>query len=305
MHEGSEEAPQMQALGHEGSSSVYTAQATASLTVAQGEQFLVKTPSILSRAGFEDADDFSAFSIPVIGPVAIEGVNPGDLVRIEIHKLDIAERGAMLTLPGRGGFSGEFRPFGHTMDIRNGLVYFEKDVTIPVRPMVGKLGFAPADDSPSSSTVGTFGGNMDCKDLVEGSTIFLTAQVAGGFLFVGDLHAVQGDGESSLTAVEVEGRVVMSCSVVGRASYPRPVILSGNYVITIGDGDDLDEAARLALDDMLALVQSDRGWEREKAAMLLSAVADVSISQLVNARSSVKVSLATEYFIAPPVLSSS
>lgn len=293
---------QMQELGHENSSAVYTAQASPTLTVAPGERFLVKTRSILSLDGFEGAEDFSPFSIPVTGPVQIEGVQPGDLVRIDIHKLEIADRGAMLTLPGRGGFSGEFRPFGHTVDIRNGLVYFDEDVTIPVRPMIGKLALAPAQETPSSSTVGTFGGNMDCKDLAEGATIFITAQVAGGLLYVGDLHAAQGDGECSLTAVEVEGSVVMSCRIVGRASHPRPVILSGDGVITLGDGDDLDEAARLALDDMLALVQSDRGWSREKSAMLLSAAADVSVSQLVNARRSVKVSLAAEYFTTPPQL---
>lgn len=299
------EKPEMQTLGHEGASTVYTAQAAPMLTVSSGERFLVKTPSILSRAGFEEAADYSPFTIPVTGPIEIEGVKAGDLVRIEVHKVNIADRGAMLTLPGRGGFSGEFHPFGHVVDIRDGLVHFDEDITIPTRPMIGKLGLAPANETPSSSTVGSYGGNMDCKDLVEGSTIFIRAQVAGGFLFVGDLHAVQGDGESSLTAVEVEGSVVMSCSVIGPVSHPRPVLISEGRVITMGDGDDLDEAARLALDDMLALVQSDRGWAREKAAMLLSAAADVSVSQLVNARASVKVSLDANYFTTPPFPSSS
>ncbi|HEU4807759.1 MAG TPA: acetamidase/formamidase family protein [Homoserinimonas sp.] len=294
------ETPRMQAVGHTDASAVYTARTIPLLTVAQGERFVVETPSILSRPGFEEADDFSPFSIPVTGPVQIEGVKPGDLVRIDIHKIGIADRGAMLTLPGRGGFSGEFRPYGHTVDIRDGLVHFDEDITIPVRPMIGKLGLAPANATPSSSTVGSFGGNMDCKDLIEGSTIFIRSQVAGGFLFVGDLHAAQGDGECSLTAVEVEGSVVMSCRVVGPSAHPRPVILSDGHVITMGDGDDLDEAARLALDDMLSLVQSDRGWAREKSAMLLSAAADVSVSQLVNARASVKVSLAADYFATPP-----
>jgi len=286
--------------GYEHASATFTEAADPVLTVLQGEQFQLDARSLLTGGLFEHTTEYEKLSIPITGPVRIEGVRPGDVLRIDVHDITIADRGAMVTLPGRGGFTGGLGRSGHVVDIRDGHVHFDEDIMIPIRPMVGKLGVAPAGETPSSSTVGVHGGNMDCRDVIAGSTVVLPVQADGGLLFAGDLHAVQGDGECSLTAVEVEGTVTLSCQVLSGVSLARPAILSEGNVITMGDGDDLDEAARLALDDMLALVQADKGWTREKAAMLLSAAADVAVSQLVNARASMKVTLPESYFTTPP-----
>jgi len=285
--------------GFEHASNIYTASSVAVLEVEQGEQFSLDARSLLTGGHF-DAGHYELCSIPVTGPVMVRGVLPGDTLRVEIHEIRIADRGAMLTQPGRGGFGEPLRSHGHLVDIVDGEVRFGDGITIPARPMIGKLGVAPRDGEPSSSTVGTFGGNMDCNDITAGSSVILPVQVAGARLFAGDLHAAQGDGECSLTGVEVEGTVVLSCRVLPGAAPARPVVLSGGRVIAIGDGDDLDEAARHALDDLLALVVADRGWSRERAAMLLSAAADVSVSQLVNARATVKASLEARHFLIPP-----
>ncbi|WP_054009957.1 acetamidase/formamidase family protein [Arthrobacter sp. ERGS1:01] len=292
-------AKQLPHSGFEHASNIYTASSAAVLEVGQGEQFSLDARSLLTGGHFE-AGHYELCSIPVTGPVLVRGVLPGDTLRVDIHEIRIADRGAMLTQPGRGGFGEPLRSHGHLVDIIDGEVRFGDGITIRARPMIGKLGVAPRDGEPSSSTVGTFGGNMDCNDITAGSAVILPVQVAGARLFAGDLHAAQGDGECSLTGVEVEGTVVLSCRVLPGATPPRPVVLSGGRVIAIGDGDDLDEAARNALDDLLALVVTDRGWPRERAAMLLSAAADVSVSQLVNARATVKASLEARHFLNPP-----
>ncbi|MGN6406418.1 acetamidase/formamidase family protein [Sinomonas sp.] len=286
-------------VGFEHTSAVFTALAEPVLEVDQGEQFTLEARSLLT-GGFFEAGEYEKCAIPVTGPVVVRGARPGDALRVEIHDIRIADRGAMVTLPGRGGFGEPLERFGHVVEIDDGAVHFAEGVTIPVRPMVGKLGVAPADGEPSSSTVGPYGGNMDCNDVTAGSAVVLPVEVPGALLFAGDLHAAQGDGECSLTGVEVEGAVTLSCRVVPGVSIRRPAILSDGRVITLGDGDDLDQAAKAALDDMLQLVVADRGWPREKAAMLLSAAADVAVSQLVNARASVKVSLADRYFSRIP-----
>lgn len=270
------------------------------LAVAQGERFRLETRSVLTDPRFETADDYSIFSIPVTGPVRIDGVRPGDLVRIDVHEILIADRGGMVTLPGRGGFGTPLAMHGLVVPVHDGHAHFPDNVRVPIRPMVGKIGFAPDGDSPSSSTVGRYGGNMDCRDIIAGASLFLTAQVEGGLLYAGDLHAVQGDGECSLTAVEMEGAVELSCHVVRPAPVRGPVVFSEERMIVLGDGEDLDEAATAALDEMMAIVRADRGWTRERTAMLLSAAADVSVSQLVNARKSVKVSLDTRYLLTSP-----
>lgn len=296
--------------GYEDASLSFEASAEPVLTVNQGEHFWLDARSLLTGGLFEETGEYEKLSIPVTGPVAVRGVNPGDALRVDIHEIRIAGRGAMVTLPGRGGFTAGLGRAGHVVEIVDGQVVFDDGITIPARPMVGKLGVAPVGAGPNSSTVGIHGGNMDCKDVTAGAAVVLPVQVAEAMLYAGDLHAAQGDGECSLTAVEVEGSVRLSCTVVPPGPAPggltpdaairRPVVLSGGSVITIGDGDTLDEAARLALDDMLELLQTDRQWSREKTAMLLSAAADVSVSQLVNARVSAKVTLASRYFSAEP-----
>lgn len=286
--------------GFEHASNSFTAEAAPVLEVRQGEPFWLDARSLLTGGLFDRTGEYEKLSIPVTGPVAVRGVNPGDALRVDVHEIRIADRGAMVTLPGRGGFSGGLGRAGRVVEIVDGHVIFDDGITIPVRPMVGKIGVAPKDSMPNASTVGIHGGNMDCKDVTAGSAVVVPVQVPDALLFAGDLHAAQGDGECSLTAVEVEGSVLLSCAVVPDARIRRPVVLSGGSVLTIGDGGTLDEAARLALDDMLALLQADRQWSREKTAMLLSAAADVSVSQLVNARVSAKVSLPTRYFSTPP-----
>jgi len=292
-------AKQLPHAGFEHASDVYTASSDAVLEVDQGQPFSLDARSLLTGGHF-DAGRYELCSIPVTGPVIVRGVRPGDALRVDIHEIRIAGRGAMLTQPGRGGFGRPLRSHGHAVDIVDGEVLFGDGITIPVRPMIGKLGVAPRDGEQSSSTVGTHGGNMDCNDVVTGSAVILPVQVTGARLFAGDLHAAQGDGECSLTGVEVEGAVTLSCRVLPGVALARPVVLSGGRIIAIGDGDDLDEAAGHALDDLLALVVADRGWSRERAAMLLSAAADVSVSQLVNARATVKASLDERYFLNPP-----
>lgn len=275
-------------------------QAAPILRVAPGERFRVEARSLLTDGLFEQTDDYTTLGIPVTGPIEIDGVLPGDLVRIDVHEIHLADRGAMVTMPGRGGFGEPLRMDGHIVPIRDGFAEFEEGVRIPIRPMIGKLGFAPYDHSPSSSTVGRYGGNMDCRDIIAGSSVFLTAQLSGGRLYAGDLHAVQGDGECSLTGVEMEGAVELSCQIVRPAPVRGPVVFAEDRMIVLGDGEDLDEAATVALDETMTIIQADRGWTRERTAMFLSAAADVAVSQLVNARKSVKVSLPAHYLRTSP-----
>lgn len=298
--------PAIPHVGFVDASLSFEAHAQPVLTVNQGEHFWLDARSLLTGGLFEETGEYEKLSIPVTGPVAIRGVNPGDCLRVDVHEIRIAERGAMVTLPGRGGFTDGLGRAGRVVEIVDDHVMFDEQITIPVRPMVGKIGVAPLGASPNSSTVGIHGGNMDCKDVTAGAAVVIPVQVAQAMLYAGDLHAAQGDGECSLTAVEVEGSVRLSCTVVSEVADPtatavhRPVVLSDGSVITVGDGDTLDEAARLALDDMLELLQEDRQWSREKTAMLLSAAADVSVSQLVNARVSAKVTLPSRYFSSQP-----
>lgn len=276
-------------------SSTFDAALPPALTVDPGTRFRVRTRSILSHVdtrspdAFQAIGDYDHMDIPVTGPVEIRGAMPGDVLRIDIHDVDIAEHGAMVTIPGRGGFSTRLERAGLLLQIADGHVLFD-ELRLPIRPMIGKIGVAGAD-APHCSTVGRHGGNMDCTQLSAGTTLYLPVLIPGAKLFVGDLHARQGDGEASLTGVEVEGVVTMTCTIVRNRSLHHPLLVTPDGTTVIGDGEDLDEAVRVCLDDMLDRISSARAWSREQAAMFLSAAADVAVCQVVNARKGARVTV--------------
>lgn len=276
-------------------SSTFDAALPATLTVDPGTRVRVRTRSILSHVDTRSPDvfraigDYDHMDIPVTGPVEIRGARPGDVLRIDIEDIEIAEHGAMVTIPERGGFSERLDRAGLLLDIVDDRVLFD-DLALPTKPMIGKIGVAHPD-APHCSTVGRHGGNMDCTQLGAGTTLYLPVVVPGAKLFLGDLHARQGDGEASLTGVEVEGAVTMTCRIVRGWPLRRPLLVTPHDTIAIGDGDDLDEAVRVCLDDMLELVLATRDWSREQAAMFLSAAADVAVCQIVNARKGARVAV--------------
>lgn len=273
------------------------------LRVALGERFTLTARSLLTDGAFERSVDYSDLSIPVTGPVAIDGVRAGDLLRVHIHAIDIADRGAMLTLPGRGAFADGLRRTGRIVPIADGAAWFD-DLGVPVRPMVGKIGVGVPPPAPGSSTLGDHGGNLDCRHLVAGASVILRVALDGGLLFAGDLHACQGDGESSLTAVEVEGRLTLSCERLAPDSWPfdAPVLIGADGdLLTTGDGADLGEATRTALANMQRLLMDARGWSPEDAAMFLSIAADVGVAQLVNPRVGATVRLPGRYLTGTPL----
>ncbi|MBO9521369.1 MAG: acetamidase/formamidase family protein [Nocardioidaceae bacterium] len=286
------------AVEHRHSHTVFSADPRPVLGVAEGQVFRLEARSLLTDGAFERSRDYTDLAIPVTGPVLFEGVAAGEVVRVQVHAIDIADRGAMVTLPGRGGFSAPLATAGRIVPIVDGHARFAEGFDVPVRPMVGKIGVGVPGPAPDSSTVGLHGGNIDCKDLTAGASILLTAQVDGAAFYAGDLHACQGDGESSLTAVEIEGVVTLSWHRVDLppALFPRPVVLTADErVLMIGDGPDLGAAATTALDDLQRLLVWALGWTPEEAAMFISIAADLGVCQVVNARASAKAGLPATY----------
>lgn len=277
--------------GPDGARTDYDPAADTAFWVDSGERFSVRAPSLLSDPQFLVSDRFEEMAIRVVGPIGVRGARPGDALRITIHRIELDAQGAMITMPGRGAFPGGLERSRHVVDIIEGDVLFDEDVRIPVRPMIGKLAVTDPRGALSSSTLGRHGGNLDCTVIAPGATVLLPVGVDGAGLHLGDLHAAQGDGESSLTGVETAGTVDLTCDVVPGAAPARPLVRSEGCLHAIADGADLDEAAATALEDMLALVAAERGWSRERAAMYLSAAGDVSVCQLVNPRAAARVSV--------------
>ena len=139
------------------------------------------------------------------------------------------------------------------------------------------------------------GGNLDTKDIKAGSTIYFPVFVKGALLALGDCHAAMGDGEVCVTGVEVPARVTLRIHAMNNLSLKRPLIETEEEWMTIGNGESLEEAARQATLDMMDIIQRKLGFSRGDAYMLLSAVGDLRISQVVDPLVTVRMALSKKY----------
>lgn len=252
------------------------------------------------------------------GLLHVAGAEPGDALAITFRRIEVVgEEGVMWAIPGRGVFGQQVdRMVNRVVPIKDGFALFTDRVRIPLRPMVGVVGVAPRGSGwpewpPLASVVGSeplpgessaawpgsHGGNLDCKEIVPGATLYLPVAAPGAGLGIGDVHAAMGDGELMLSGVEVQGEVEVVLSLrKGRA--PRaPVVENATHLMTLGTDKTLESAAQAAIEHMAALVQRALGCDLIEAGLLLSAAGDLAICQMVNAYPTVR--LAVEKRIVP------
>ncbi len=220
---------------------------------------------------------------PITGPLYIEDAAPGDVLRIDILQIRPGPSGRMYVRPGAGLYdlSGTLcRVF--PIDAQNMTFSFD-GLTLPLRPMIGVIGTAPAGDRLSSECPGETGSNMDIRDMCAGSTLCLPVQVPGALLSMGDLHGVQGDGESAVCALEMAGEVTVRVVVLkDRADIPTPLLVTPTHYMTAAADPSLDRCAQAAARKMHLLLQRHTRLDAPHAAMLLSLCGNLRISQVVN-----------------------
>ncbi len=231
------------------------------------------------------------------GPIAVRGAEPGDALEIRI--LDIKLRqdwGYTLIRPLSGALPDDFATFEQmivALDRTRNVARLPWGTELPLRPFFGVMGVAPppAWGSISSIQPRAHGGNLDNKELIPGSTLYLPVFVAGANISFGDGHGVQGDGEVCLTAIEtaLEGTVEIVLRKDMKITYPQAE--TPTHLITMGTDPDLDDAARDALRRMIDRITALSNLSRHQAFMLMSLAADVRVTQLVNEHKGIHVML--------------
>ena len=220
---------------------------------------------------------------PATGPVYVAGAEPGDVLAIRVESIDIAEQGVMCT-------GGGFGVLGDTIEqtkwrflpIRDGLALWDDQSSIPIAPMIGVIGVAPAREAVPCETPGPHGGNMDTRLIAEGAVVYLPVQVTGALLAVGDLHAAMGDGEVGVTGIEVSGSVVLHVGLRRDLALTDPLLENATSVATIASARTLDEAAEAATRHMASLLHGRLGMPLHDAVMLMSAAGNLEVSQVVD-----------------------
>lgn len=221
---------------------------------------------------------------PATGPVFVEGAEPGDILKVKIEKMQLADQGVMMTGPGLGVLGTELSENVIQMvPIREGKAILLNKIEVPLNPMIGVIGTAPANgESISCGTPNKHGGNMDSKVITEGSTLYLPVNAPGALLAMGDLHAAMGDGEVSVCGVEIAGEVTVTVHVIKSKQWKVPMVKTEHALYTIASEESLDDAATIATKNMVNFLEAEAGIAKHDAIFLLSIGGNLQISQVVD-----------------------
>jgi amidase len=220
---------------------------------------------------------------PATGPVYVEGAGSGDVLAVLVETIDIGAQGVMAVAPTFGVLADDFPEQLHRIvPIEGGVARIAEGVSVPVQPMIGVIGVAPAGEPVATASPGAHGGNMDTRLIAEGTVLYLPVACEGALFAAGDLHAAMGDGEICGTGVEVEGAITLRFDVRRDLDVVNPVLETRELIATIASAETLDAAAEAATRDMARLLVSRAGLSLEVTAMLMSAGGDLQVSQIVD-----------------------
>jgi amidase len=213
---------------------------------------------------------------PVTGPIFVDGAQPGDTLAVRIIEQTCDSIGYMGYWPSLFHLEDFFdQPSTVLCEIRDGkTIVFSPDIEIPVRPVIGTIGVAPAMEAILSGGMGPHCGNVDTQEISAGSTIHLPVYVEGALLCLGDCHAIQSDGE--IGSIEIRSEVTLSCEVIkGRSPnmiWPR--IETEDTLVTVAVATPLEEAVRQSLREMIFWLEERTGMSKHEAYLLIGCVGD-------------------------------
>ncbi|MEO8678459.1 MAG: acetamidase/formamidase family protein [Vicinamibacterales bacterium] len=307
-----EATPATVAYGH------YWSEQKPVLTIASGDiidvdTLLTSVPDRLEKAGVPAAEVQASLRAIVdqvkdrgpgghilTGPVYVSGAVPGDALEVKILSIELP---IAYGYNGCAGFLRENCEPGRPMmiirmDRRNMTATFAPGIVIPLKPFFGSMGVAPPPSygRVSSAPPGIHAGNLDNKELVAGTTLFIPVHVPGALFEIGDGHAAQGDGEVDQTAIEtsLRGRVQLTVRKGMTLAWPRAE--TPTHYISMGTDVDLTKATRVAIQEMVDFIAVTRKMDQHTAYQLVSLAADVAVTQLVDNTMGVHVKLPKSIF---------
>ncbi|GGZ81215.1 acetamidase [Ignatzschineria indica] len=254
------------------------------LRVRAGEQIKIITKDCFSNQVDDDhrLADINWNQInPATGPIFVEGAEAGDILKVSIDSITVADQGVCAVGPGFG-----LIPLPEMtqkiIPIRNQQLHFSDEIILPLNPMIGVIGVAPKDEPISTGTPAEHGGNMDTKLIKEGATLYLPIFVKGALFALGDLHAAMGDGEIGGSGVEVAGEVIVTLDLIKEQKLTHPVVENEESFAFLVSRKTIDDALTEATNIGVQKLAEKLKISLEEATMLGSIACDVEISQLVD-----------------------
>jgi acetamidase/formamidase len=246
------------------------------LTIDPGDSVRIAVPNagwyLDSRDQFPSRDPSIDTGHALAGPIEVRGARAGQTLAVRIDEVEPGPWGVTLSEP----------PHELQWELADG-VGRAGEITVALRPFLGVLGMPPPEPGVHSTTPPRpFGGNIDCKELVAGTTLFLPIPVDGALFSAGDGHGLQGDGEVSGTAIECPARAQLTLDLRDDLSLEWPIARIDGAWLSFGFDPHLGRAARIAVDGMLSLMQREHGLSANDALALASVTVDLRVTQVVN-----------------------
>ena len=259
----------------------------------------VKTKTIDSGGIDENGDKKALFGNPQTGPFFIAGAEPGDTLAIHLDALklnrDYADSLDSITNRAIGSnLAGQARGLGRsvrwTLDFEEGVARPEAEssgltgFSVPLRPMLGGMAVAPGFGSPAISTgdTGNFGGNMDFPEIVQGNTVYLSVQRPGALLYLGDAHALQGEGETTQFALETSMDVTFTVDLIKGQSVRQPRVESPEQIMVLGQAGTMEEALQAASAGMIQWLNTDYNLSLSEIAQVMGVAMEYSVVNLAG-----------------------
>lgn len=263
------------------------------LKVPSGETVRIRTKDCFGNQlqGPEDQlseIDWEAIN-PATGPIYVEGAVAGGTLKVHIDNIELDAQTSSCTGKDEGVCGDRFSDWAtHFCKVEDGKVVWDERLSIPLAPMIGVIGVAPEGEPVNCGTPGKHGGNMDNTAIAAGATLYFPVAVDGALFGCGDMHAVMGDGEVSVSGAEVAGYATVTLTALPELSVPNPLIENNTHFGIIVSAESLDKASELAVQQMVDLLASRTNESEADLVMLLSLVADVRVCQMVDPEKTVR-----------------
>ncbi|MXV64451.1 acetamidase [Natronorubrum sp. JWXQ-INN-674] len=287
----------------------FTPDLEPSATVESGAELTIETRDSLDGAIQDESDVIESVPEEVnaaTGPIAVAGADPGDVLRVEIEEIRITEaHGRVITIDGFGLLDGHddieaprtrMTPVGD-----NGETIAFDDLEVPIDPVIGTIGVAPASESYTTLVPHDHGGNLDTTDMTAGNAAYFPVFQEGAMLAMGDCKAAMADGEMCGTGSEIACDIDVTVDVITDPEFDleRPLIETPDAWKPVASAETLEAACELANEDAIDLLAAEHGFDTTDAYLFSSLAGGLEISQVVDPLVTVRNAVPKEYLSDP------
>ena len=226
---------------------------------------------------------------PATGPIFVEGAVPGGALKVSVGAIEFDNKSVSCTGENEGVCGDRFNAWStQVCEIDGDELVWDECLRIPLRPMIGVIGVAPEGDPINCGTPGSHGGNMDNTAITAGATLYFPVFADGALFGCGDMHAVMGDGEISVSGAEAAGWATVTLTAMPELKLVDPLIENATHFGVIASAETLDAAADRAVHEMVDLICDRTAEDPDKVVMLLSLVGDVQVCQMVDPEKTIR-----------------